>query len=597
MLVVGSFVGVAGKRCDEAQRLFSQARAQQASTASFLALSTTTMRPRLPIRRILYLRPFRPPNSPRPFTQNTLTLTPRSRPQLPFLSPPHRRPIARFLTTERKQWIKDEVWRAGKYTTILWTLTALLLTTAFGVQQEWLERKFPSPPEWSWITRKDFRSARWDEDHDDGGNDGLVDWARTGEAYRRLIKRLEDPGIDGAGIRDQDEGGILVAGIGKTGFDITGKPESWRRGYYEVLMGAARAAEHLDGWVRDKTRNVAFPANVVIGPSNPDPRPVPPGAKAAPREEDCEPAFEGPETYYMRVLTTNGFTEKERVDAALAYGAWLDFKRTPETALEMYKWALDIATAGSPTSVVDGLTGTLVPDAGTPSANVLTATTALAVHHAVNSNLSLALPIFLSVLRARRSLPEPPATMLSTLTPDEEDNGIMKAVMSLIKSALVAPTYPAPPPDGTSPPMRSPKERCEEAGVMTYIGEILYASNTTKTSREDGLAWTREAVDIAEEELRGKRVDKEGKQTCKQCLEVGLRNWTQMVEKLARKEEEAKAAKGSTVGGWLGFGGEEQKDIIGRWESEKQVIRERSRRAGELLTGSTRSAGSGYLRM
>ena len=478
---------------------------------------------------------------------------------------------------------------------MLWTATILLLTMAFGVQQEWLERKFPSPHEWSWVTRKDFRSARWDEDHDEDGN-GIVDWARTGNAYRQLIRRLEDPGIDGAGLQDQDEGGILVAGIGKTGFDLSKKPESWRRGYYEVLMGAARAAEQLDGWVRDKTRNVAFPANVVIGPSNPDPRPVPPGAKSAPREEDCEPAFEAPETYYMRVLTTQGFTEKQRVDAALAYGAWLDFKRTPETALEMYKWALDIATAGSSKPVVDNATGILNTDAGTPSANVLAATTALAVHHALRSNLAVALPIFLSVLRARRSLPEPPATMLSTLTPDEEGNGIMKAVMSLIKSALVAPKYPPPPDDGTSPPMRSPKERCEEAGIMTYIGEILYASKTSNTSREDGLAWTREAVDIAEEELRGKRINKEGKRTCKQCLEVGLGNWTLMVEKLAREEQESKAATGSKVGGWLGFGGEEQKEIIGRWESEKQVIKERSRRASELLSSSSHSSpGSSFL--
>ena len=380
-----------------------------------------------------------------------------------------------------------------------------------------------------------------------------MDWARTGGEYRQLISRLEDPGIDGAGLQDQDEGGILVAGIGKTGYDVSNKPESWRRGYYEALMGAARAAEHLDYWVRDKTRNVAFPANVVIGVSNPHPRPVPPGAKSAPREEDCEPAFEAPETYYMRVLTTQGFTEKERVDAALAYGAWLDFKRTPETALEMYKWALDIATAGSSNPVVDSATGILSTDAGTPSANVLSATTALAVHHALRSNLAVALPIFLSVLRARRSLPESPPTMLSTLTPDEESYGIMKTIMSLMKSALVSPKYPPPPSDGTLPPIRSPKERCEEAGIMTYIGEILYASKTSKTSMEDGLAWTREAVDIAEEELRSKKINKDGKQTCKQCLEVGLRNWTQMVEKLAREEQELKAAGGSKLGGWLGF--------------------------------------------
>jgi hypothetical protein len=116
------------------------------------------------------------------------------------------------------------------------------------------------------------------------------------------LKRLET--VDGEGVEEQGEGGILVAGVGKTGFDISNKPEPWRRGYHECLMGAARAAEHLDSWVRDKTRNVAFPANTVIGPSNPNARPIPPGAISAPREEDCEPAFDAPEVYYMRIITT-----------------------------------------------------------------------------------------------------------------------------------------------------------------------------------------------------------------------------------------------------------------------------------------------------
>jgi hypothetical protein len=500
---------------------------------------------------------------------------------LPFLSPPNRRPIARFLTTDRKRWIKDEVWRAGKYTTVLWTLAGLLFMMAFGVQQEWLERKFPSPREWSWVTRKDFRSTKWDEDADDERG-GLVDWARTGEGFRTLLKRLEDPKIDGKGLEEVDDGGILVAGIGKMGYDISKKSEPWRRGYYEVLMGAARAAEHLDGWVRDKKRNVAFPKNVVIGPSNPNPRPVPPGAKSAPREEDCEPAFEFPEIYYMRILTTQGFNEKQRMDAALAYGAWLDFKKTPEAALEMYKWALDIATANSPKQIVDPATGILNANAGIPSANVLSATTALAVHHAINSNLNVALPIFLSVLRARKSLTDAP-TVRSASTPGEEDGGLLKTVTSLAKSALMPPEYPPPPDDGTTPPLRGPKERCEEAGIMTYLGEILYASKTSKTSKEDGLAWTREAVDVAEEELRGKRIDKEGKKTCKQCLEVGLGNWGTMVAHLAREEEKEAEGQKTKTRSWLGFGGENPKEFPGRWKSEEQVVRERTRRASEFL--------------
>ncbi|TAQ89732.1 hypothetical protein B7494_g1920 [Chlorociboria aeruginascens] len=531
------------------------------------------MRPRLPIRRIFFLRPFRPPNAPRPFTQNTLTTRP-PRPQLPFLSPPNRRQIARFLTTERKQWIKEEVWQATKYTGAIWATIALCLVTSFGVQEEWMERKFPTPPEWSWFTRKEHRSSRF---HEWDGNDGeaLIDWAMAGDGYRKVLKRLENPSIDGADLEDQDDGGILVEGVGRTGFDLSKKSEEWRRGYYEALMGAARAAEHLDGWVRDRTRNLAFPANVMIGPSNPDPRPIKPGSEPPPREEDCEKAFEPPQTYYMRVLTTQGFTEKQRMDAALGYAVWLDYKQAPSSALEMYKWAMDIATSSSGKAIVDSASGVLKTEAGNPSSNILTASTALAIHHAANGHISTALPIFISILRARRSLSESSVTMLSTLTPgDEGEDSLWKVAMSMVRSLLVAPKYPPPPDDGTTPPLRTSKERCEEAGIMTYIGEILF----TSTNKDDGLAWTREAVDIAEEEFRGRKADKEAKKICKKCLEVGLGNWATMVEQLASAEREN---KGKKLGGWLGFGGQESKDVVGRWESEEKVVKERMRRVNE----------------
>jgi len=545
----------------------------------------TAMRPRLPVPRILILRAFRPPS--RLFTQNTL---PSRRPQLPFLSPIARRPLARFLTTERKRWFKDEVRRAGKYTAVLWTLIFLFLTISFGVQQEYLERKFPSPHEWSWITRWNFRTARLNEEPDD--EESPVDWARTGEAYRRLIKRLENPDIEGKGLADQDEGGILVVGIGKTGFDLKNKSEPWRRGYHRVLMGAARTAEHLDGWVRDTTRNTAFPANVVIGPSNPNPRPVPPGAKSAPREEDCEPAFDAPETYYMRILTTQGFTEKQRLDAGLAYAAWLDFKGTPSAALDMYDWCLDIATssAPNPSAILDKLTHAININAGQVSSNVLLATTSLALHHAQNNNVSAALPILLSILRARKSLPEDSSTIRTTST--EEPTGAVATILSYARAAIVAPSYPSPPNAGNLPPMRDAKEMCEEAGIMTYIGEILYASNPSTAGRERGLAWTREAVDIAEEKLRGRSLDEEAQMTCKQCLETGLGNWAKMVSRLAREEKENKS-KASKVSSWLRLGGDSIYETVGRWESEEHVVSERMRRAREVLGVSKWDAPSG----
>lgn len=420
---------------------------------------------------------------------------------------------------------------------------------------------------------------------EDEGNPyrAFTDFANTGSIYKALIARLEDPNIEGAGLKELDDGGILVEGVGKTGFDVSKKSEAWRRGYYGALMGAARAAEHLDDCVLDTARKLAFPKSVVPGPSNPNPKPIPVGAALPPREEDTERAFEAPETFYMRILTTQGFTEKQKVDAALAYGAWLDFKGTPNTALEMNKWALDIATSSStsPKPVIDSETGIIDPTAGLPSANILSVATALAVHHALSSNLALALPIFISVLRSRRLLPEPPTNPDLTFTQDAP-HGITKTLASTVHNILVPPPFPPPPPDGTEPPHLTPKEICEEAGVMTNIGEILYASKTSKTSKEDGLAWTREAADIAEEQLRTKRLEKDGDKTCRQCLEVAIGNWEVMVARLAREEMEAKAKAGK-VGGWLGFGGEEPKDVVGRWESEENVVRERRRRVTEIL--------------
>jgi len=476
-----------------------------------------------------------------------------------------------------------------------------------------------------------YRRARSNESHREEDPPEPVDWVLVGGTYRALLKRLEDPNLDGAGLEEQDEGGILVEGIGRTGYDITKKPEPWRRGYHEVLMGAARAAEHLDGWVVDRTRNIVFPANVVIGPSNPKPRPVPPGAQSAPREEDCEPAFEAPETFYMRVLTTQGFTEGQKLDAALGYAAWLDYKGTPNAAEAMYKWALDIATSSTPksSSLINMETGQISPAAGPVSSNILAATTALAIHHARTSNLNLALPLFLSVLRSRRQLPIDKPSMRSTLISESEEEssaigGIIATTRKFLTSILLPPPYPPPPPDGTSPPPRDAKERCEEAALMAYIGEILYASNDSISGREEGLAWTREAVDNAEEELRGRGIAhagssgraKEAKATCRQCLATGLGNWEKMVARLAREERERRDRLGGSgngsvkSSGWFGLGGagtgagmghdakEQQKEFeqamgpppvpMGRWEAEELVVQERLKRARNVLANEVK---------
>ena len=322
------------------------------------------------------LRPRRPPSlrvalpRPRPFTQNSrLLLTTRNslRPQLPYLSQPHlaRRPspfdqqVLRLLSTETKRYVKDQVWLATRWTAIGWTFFILASISYFGIQIEIDERKNPTPAEWTFWTKHFVRKAR--AAREDSEAIGIIDWAVVGSKYLGALRRLEGE-TDGKGVKEQADGeGIIIPDVGKAGLDITEKSWEWRAGYFEAIMGCGEAAEHLTEMVLDKTRNICYPKEVVIGPSNPDPRPPAPYMGAAPLEENTVKAFEAPETVYMRVLTGKGFTTKQRLDAAWRYAAWLQHSGLNDSAEEMFMWALDIAKEPlpAPEAVLDPKTLTV----------------------------------------------------------------------------------------------------------------------------------------------------------------------------------------------------------------------------------------------
>lgn len=597
---------------------------------------------RLMLSRIISSsRPLRSPNPTkqttglRLFTQNSqLLIISRAtlRPQLPFLHGPCsiRAPtslargqfqyqVSRLLTTERKLYIKDQLWKAAKYTVYGWTMVILLFISMWGLLQERLERHHQSPPMWNFWSQVIYRDA-WSEEDIQRNGTGVVNWLLAGNGFRKLLSRLEDPSIDGFDLHPilEDEGDIYVPGVGKTGFDISSKPEPWRRGYHATIMGCARAAEHLEGWVRDTTRNMAFPPEVVIGPSNPRPKPVKVGTAAAPLEENCEPAFEKPETYYMKILTTRGFTTRQRLDAALACADYLDFKGLHSSAEEMYDWGLDIAMGALPTGVdgvADTKSGIINADASYISSNLLLATTSLAMHHARNNNLATALPVFLSVLRARRKLSSTPTPSLSKSEYPawENDTSVLRNLVSSVASLLVSPAYPTPPPTGDEILVRTPVEMCEEAALMAYIGEIIFASaslgsapNTVSGSskrslnfssdngnksqnQQSGLSWTRDAVDLAEAILlSGARDDPDARTKCLECLEVGMGNWSKMVNKLLReeREKESPTQQNSSSGGNWFWGGssitvEEGKDV--KWQQEARLVEEKLKSVNRLL--------------
>lgn len=498
-------------------------------------------------------------------------------------------------------------------------MVILLFISMWGLLQERLERHHQSPPMWSFWSQVIYRDA-WSEEDIYRNGTGVVNWLLAGNGFRKLLSRLEDPSIDGSDLHPilEDEGEIYVPRVGKTGFDISFKPEPWRRGYHAAIMGCAHAAEHLEGWVRDTTRNMAFTPEVVIGPSNPRPKPVKVGTAAAPLEENCVPAFEKPETYYMKILTTRGFTTRQRLDAALACADYLDFKGLHSSAEEMYDWGLDIAMGALPAgvgNVADIKSGIINADATYVSSNLLLATTSLAMHHARNNNLATALPVFLSILRARRKLPSTPTPSQpkSELPAQENDTSMLRNLISSTVSLLASPAYPSPPSTGDEIPTRTPIEMCEEAAVMAYIGEILFASaslgstpNTLPGSpkrssnlssdngnksqnQQSGLSWTRDAVDVAETILlSGARDDPDARTKCSECLEVGMGNWSKMVHKLLREEREKQSTtqqKSRSGGNWFwrsdSIVGGEEKEV--RWQQESRLVEEKMNSVNRLL--------------
>lgn len=541
------------------------------------------MRSRLVLRqkllRDLLVRPRAAEPTVRHFTYNSTTFS--SRPQLPFLSIPSRVNGSyqqwRRITTER---IKHEVGLAMKFTVYVWTIVFFIAVGGFAVQQEWMEQKYPTPHEWTFRSRMLKRGV----DAERGRTDVIMEnWVLIVQMLQDLLEKLEDPSKDGKGLKDAKDGPPGAK-------DITGMSEPWRRGYVEALLLCCQASEHVEGYVLDKTRGIVFPQDVVRGPSNPFPKPVPPGSESPPREEDCVPSgFPNPDEIYVKLLATEGLTSRQRIDATLSYANWLENKGRLAPAAVMYEGALNLAieeiyTPGAP-FILDPKTAVLNPKAESqPSANLLASLTALATFKARHEDVSNALPILISILQARRSLPAKTQPIRSV-----DDFSLYKPTKSSFQKILdfiKTPEYPPPPPDGTAPPVRDSKELCEEAALHLHIGEIMYTLQSS--TKEDGLAWTREGVDLAEEELHKVleqyKDDRLTKKVCRECLASGLANWRTMVARMAQQEEKTKAGGAKPSAGWFGlWSGSKLEEDGGRWAAEEKVVDERTRRAQDIL--------------
>ena len=588
------------------------------------------------------LYPLRPSNPARTRLTNARRLTqtshlllfpPSTRPQLPFLHSPSSRPVlppllrhpvrhhlSRLLSPERQKYLTNEFRLAGKLFVYGWSLVFLYKVFSFGVKQEIRERNTPTPPEWTFSSRVQYRDSRAFEDPDESPS-GTVDWVNLGQRYEGLLDRLEHENFDGADVRlvSQDETNGRTEGGDGSGLDISAKSEPWRRAYHDVLMRVASAAQHIDGFVRDVTGSFTYSADVVIGPSNPRPRPMSFGAGPAPLEENCVPTFDKPDRYYDKLLTTRGFSPRQRLDAALAYADWLDFQGMSSRAEEVYKQGLDIILNALPTpaarKAVDPQTGIIIDSGGgaSMSANVLLATSSLAIFYARHHNYAAAAPIFLSILRARRQLDSPPSQIDSERVSSRQRK---ETPFTVMMSYLKPHEYPPPPPSGDDPQFRDSTSICEEAAIMAHLGEILFASSTSPSpaststtaaatqKHRAGLAWTREAVDLAEDTLlAAHRSDDTAREKCKDCLNMAMENWSTMVQQLATQEHNARnpdssssfssvsddansprapvptqpAGRAFRVWSWLRgkTGTPIESEAEGRWEAEVKVVAER----------------------
>ena len=580
----------------------------------------------------LAIRTIRRPFANKPSLH--LVSRPLDRPQLPFLhssanilpkptssTSANPRLSSRYLSTEvRRVWWRKII-NGLKFGITFWVVVGLLSLIKVGFTHTRIEHEYPTPRDWSFWSRWRLRTAHWLQ----GGNDPearpeiiIVDWPRVAMYYKQLLERLEDEAMDGSNIL---KGETLVEGIGRTGADVSMKSAMWRRGYFQALMGAATAAEHLEGLVKRKgdegtwngeTPNM-YPRDSIPGPSNPRPKRLPADRSGKPRpvptEAEVEDAYAAPQVYYMKIMTTQGFNSGEKVDAALAYAEWCSFKGLNETARNMYDWALDIGLSALPSTagnVIDHKTGAINTNKDEfVSRNLFRTTTALGIHHAQMGNMKDALAVFLSVLRARKTLPAEPMQKQGLPQPRSSDNepSIFRTYLTAVSNYFLNTPYPALPPTGDERPHHTLAEACEEVGLMTYIGEILFASASPTPlpdqassqpvnvpQRIKGLSWTRDSVEAAEAVMwvmdsQGK---KDGQNRCKECLEVGMRNWADMavqMGKLAKlKKEEVEKWQG-VLGTGIGKAGRvsEAENEIEKWKQEEEDIKLRKEKTVPLL--------------
>ena len=103
------------------------------------------------------------------------------------------------MTTERKAQLKFDIKAGLKFTGYLYLGVGIVMVCGFLIDQESLEKQFPTPHEWSFLTRRAFRNAcaaRYQSDPEQ-----TVQWGQVINWMRLCRVRLLDAGYDGEGVK------------------------------------------------------------------------------------------------------------------------------------------------------------------------------------------------------------------------------------------------------------------------------------------------------------------------------------------------------------------------------------------------------------
>jgi hypothetical protein len=150
-------------------------------------------------------------------------------------------------------------------------------------------------------------------------------------------------------------------------------------------------------------------------------------------------------------------------------------------------------------------------------------------------------------------------------------------LVGTILSLLKEPDYPPVPASGDEPLLRKEVDRCEEAALKNYIGEILFATAGSSEQRQQGLSWVREGVSTSKiaQSLDPISADDELRKKCEKCEEVGLESWGKIMTYLAAEAHDKRDA--ATSGGltgllWKLWGTKKLEEDVENFEGEEEGV-------------------------